>query len=60
MLKNALNFILNMLQMAVSPWPLFLKNMAYMIMSHLLKAGPTNLQVTYGYSVQLVSVVLTC
>ena len=40
------------------PEHLFLQNMAYMIMNHLLKAEPTNLQVTYGYSVQMVSVVI--
>ena len=53
-----LNLILDMFETAVSPWHGFLQNMAYVMMNHLLKAGPTNLQVNNGYSVHLVSVVL--
>ena len=49
-----------MLETAVSPWHGFLQNMAYVMMNHLLKAGPTNVQVTYGYSVHLVSDAFTC
>ena len=54
-----LNIIANIFETAVSPWHGFWKNMAYVMMNHLLKSGPTNLEVTYGYSVHLVSVVST-
>ena len=50
------NFIANLLETAVSPWHGFRKNMAYVMMNHLLKSEPTNLEVPYGYSVHLVGV----
>ena len=53
-----LDFIANMLETTVSPWHGFRKNIAYVMMNHLLKSGPRNLQVTHGYSVYLVSVVI--
>ena len=49
-----------MCKTAVSPWNRFWQNMAYVMMNHLLKSGPKNLQVTFEYSVPLVSGVLTC
>ena len=47
-----------MLETAVSPWHGFWENNADVMMNHLLKSGPTNLEVTYGDSVHLVTVVL--
>ena len=38
--KNLLNFISNILETAVSPWHVFFQGMVYVIMNHLLKAGP--------------------
>ena len=55
-----LNFVSNMLEAAVSPWYGFVQNMAYVMMNHLPKSGPTNLQLTFGYSVHLVSAMSTC
>ena len=54
-----LNLIANMLKATVSPWHGFWKIMAYVMMNHLLKSGPRNLEVTYEYSVCLVSFVVT-
>ena len=54
-----LNFIANMLETTVSPWHGFWKSMAHVMINHLLKRGPRNLEVTYGYSVSLVSVAVT-
>ena len=53
-----LNCIENILETTVSPSHGFRKNMAYVMMNHLLKSGPTNLEVNYGYSVHLVSVMV--
>ena len=48
-----------MLETTVSPCHGFRKNMAYGLMNHLLKSGPTNLEVNYGHLVHLVSFVFT-
>ena len=44
-----------MLEMSASPWHFYLKPMAYLLKNLFFKAGPTNIQVNYGYSVQLVT-----
>ena len=54
-----INCIANMLKTAVSPCHGFEKNMAYVMMNHLLKSEPTNLEVNYGCLVHSVSVGLT-